>query len=270
LGILSKLLVYSAGSVRGAAKTVATAEAALGRLADERKAASEEILSLLEKRQSLLLRDETDREITALDARCDELRVVTERLDAAQPILVGELQALRDQAKRERWTALVEKYDRAATEFAGKYRAVLEAYEALAQIRGEAQGGGFSAEAATFTVAPNILARDLLTRFESGLDRQRDAAAPRPAPRPPAPAPKPVVATPKPVQKAKPAPIAPAPKPAFQPVPDADGLVEFAFGLPGFPLPDGGVSKSGQIVKLPADVALNALGSAKGDYVGAL
>lgn len=266
MGILSRLWNLT-GRERGAPRTVADVGLTLGRLADERRAASAQILALLERRRALLLDAETDAEITAVDAEADALRISVERLDAGEAALLDELRGLRDQARRDAWRALAERYDTSARNFAHSYRDTLLKWQGLIALRDEAQRGGFAAEANSLIVPPYTLQAELLTPFESALDRQRDqreAAAARPAPTPAAAAAAIATAGPAP---SKPTAARPAPAPpAGPPTPAADGTVEI-IGLKPAPEINGAPRlRVGQTARLPAAVARDVVASGAADY----
>jgi hypothetical protein len=199
--------------------------------------------------------------------------LAVERLDAAEPILLSELESLRSDAKRERWRGLVERSDAALEAYLVAFRSAVEAGEALAKLRGEAQGGGFMVEmASVLPPEPRMLGRDSLTLLEAEVDRRRDAAQPRPAPQPrPAapPAPKPAAATAsaKPAKAAPPKPApAPAPVKPFEPSPGEDGLFRVRILKAGFERSDGSRAKLNDVVALPRDDAFAIVQRAVGEF----
>ena len=246
MSVLSRFLAWNtAGGARGAAKTVAEAESALARLGDERRGTTAKIRALLDQRQALLLLDYFDAAIATVDAEVDALRLTIERLDAAEPVLMSELQGLRTDAKRALWAALQAKWNAAEVDYLAAFRAAVEAHEHLSVVRAEGIAAGFASEvAAVMPFAPHILDRGLLNQYEQERDRRIDAAQPRPAPQPrpaaPPPAPKPAAATAS-AKPAKAAPLKPAPAPALAkiepPKPDENGELRVKFILDGFEFP---------------------------------
>jgi hypothetical protein len=245
----------------------------LSRLANERTAAREAVSIAMRQRDELLLVDETDEKIADLDAIGDRHRLTLERCEKAEPLLLAELESLRSDAKRERWRGLVERSDAALEAYLVAFRSAVEAGEALAKIRSEAQSGGFTVEmASVLPPEPRMLNRDSLTLLEAEVDRRRDAAQPRPAPQPrpaaPPPPPKPATtASAKPVRAAAPKPApAPAPPAAFVPTPGEDGLFRVRILKGGFERPDGTQAKRNEILALPRDEAFAIVQRAVGEF----
>src|SRR5580704_7333646 len=104
MGFISEILgALWPSDAEPAPRTIADVEAALSRLAGERKAAREAVAAAMQARDELLVVDETDKKIAALDATADKHRLTLERLDKIEPRLVGELQGLRDARRRQAW-----------------------------------------------------------------------------------------------------------------------------------------------------------------------
>ena len=193
MGFISEILGISRSSSEASKpRGIGEVEAALARLREERSTAKEGIADAMRTRDALLVVDETDKKIAALDAAADRHRLTLERCEKLEPILLEELASLRNEAKRKRWLEISVRYDVEARAFAGAFRATLERWQSLIAIRGEAQNSGFASEAGALIVPPYMLSQEMLDRFEAELDRQRDFAARKPEPkRQPAPTPPP-------------------------------------------------------------------------------
>jgi hypothetical protein len=273
MGLVMNLLSAVAGK-KAVPLTIADLEVALERLAAERVAAREAVAQAMRERESLLLTDEDGKRIARAESEAARHRLTIERLDKLEPLLAAEFTSLRAEARRGAWNDLRTKYDAAAVAFAAAYRTALESLEALARIRGEAQEGGFAAEATAFAVAPNMLVAGLIDRFEAELERQRDAGRPKPAPapRPVAPPPKaalaPVASAPKP--KAAAVAPAPAPKPVFKPSADPEGNTRLVILRPGIELDGGARPRLGETVALPLDQASEIVRAGAAEFLEAI
>ena len=163
-------------------RSIADVERALARLGDERRDAREAVSAASRERDALLLVDDSDVKIGELDAVTDRHRLTLERCEKLEPILLEELAALRNEAKRAHWRRLfAEKYTPALADYAAKHRAALESFEILAAIREDAQRAGFASEAAhAMPFVGNILTREILGYVEHEADRVRDVAGEKP------------------------------------------------------------------------------------------
>jgi phosphoglycolate phosphatase-like HAD superfamily hydrolase len=273
MGIIADLL-GTMGSKKAASRTIADVEGAIERLTAERATARAAVSSAIAERDGLLLHG-TDEEIESLDRAADRHRLVLDRLEALEPVLLQELATARGAAKAAKWQELRSRYDAAATDFVLKARPATAALEALARIRGEAQLTGFSSEAGTFHVAPNILAPDLIAMFEFSVESQRDATARRAqAPKavaaiPPkqpaksASAPSPAVTPPKAAATPKPA------KPAFEAKADKAGNTSIYVLRPGLEVAGRGRA-TGDVVSLPFDEAMRVVGTGAAEFAEAV
>jgi hypothetical protein len=264
MGLISDLL----GGKAKKRRSIADVEAAIARLADERRAAKEAIATAMRERDGLLLVDETDAKIADLDASTDRARLRLERLEKIEPSLLEELQALRAEAKQTAWRELRTRYDRAASDLAAALKPALEKRSLMMQIHGEATARGFASECAGyFTPPPMMLNPEGVALFEAAIERAREIGAPRPAP---APKPQPAAA-PKPPKAARVVPSPPiAPKPAFTPMPDAAGKIVIVFTKAGADIDGIGRVNRGDKVALPLDRAYGYVYSTVAEYEDAL
>jgi hypothetical protein len=95
-------MTVSGGPSSNVKRTVADAEQALGRLADERASANRAIIAAADERRRMLLANASDDAIVEFDKRVDALRLVIDRCDVAEPRLVAELEGLRCGARQAR------------------------------------------------------------------------------------------------------------------------------------------------------------------------
>ena len=225
MGLIADLL-GAIGGKKGASRTISDVETALARLADERAKAREAVARAMRQRDELLLVDETDARIAALDATADRRRLTLERCDAAEPLLLRELQQLRTEAKRAGWGALRTRYDEASVAYAAALRTAVERQAAMLNVNAEARRLGFEREVmAAFVPPTRMISVEALNEFETAIERAREMGRPAPAS---APAPAPKAAAPPPPAKPKAAAASPKPppKPFTPPAPDANGDVE--------------------------------------------
>ena len=181
MGIIRELFGHSndKNGIAGA-RTVAEAEAALARLAKERTATSVAIVRAVAERDELLLVDGSEAAMAALETAADSHRLMLERLDRLEPVLLARLQELRDADHRARWTVLQKKFDSVSLEFIAAARKAFALYKLSSEIRSECQISGFASEAASaLPVVPAHLAGELIDAFEIELERRREAMAPR-------------------------------------------------------------------------------------------
>ena len=206
MGILSK--IWGEPSKK-AEPSVAEAEAALSRLASERSAAQAEINELQTKRRSLLLVDDSDREIAAVDKASAAAELRLERLEEAEPGLVAGLTAARTRRRQAEWEQIRDEYFPAAATYLAAMRDARQAFDAVTGIIGKAQNRGFAAEATSLFPFPiHLLDVELLKRLNVAVERAEAAAyaPPRPAAPPAAAAPAPSPSMP--AGKSKPAALA--------------------------------------------------------------
>lgn len=161
MGLIADLL----GSLKGeaATRTIADVEAALGRLGS-----SEAIADTARQRDELLLEDESDVRIGKLDSKLDKIRLVLERCDKAEPLLLSELGALRTRARRALWDRLRAGYDDQAVIYAAALRSAVEKLQLLVRLNEDARRQGFEAEVmAAFIPPTRMVSAEALLEFES-------------------------------------------------------------------------------------------------------
>jgi hypothetical protein len=161
MGLIADLL----GSLKGeaATRTIADVEAALGRLGS-----SEAIADTASQRDELLLEDESDVRIGKLDSKLDKIRLVLERCDKAEPLLLSELGALRTRARRALWDRLRAGYDDQAVIYAAALRSAVEKLQLLVRLNEDARRQGFEAEVmAAFIPPTRMVSAEALLEFES-------------------------------------------------------------------------------------------------------
>jgi hypothetical protein len=281
LGIIADIVGFarSRSGAEPAARpaTIADVEASLARLAAERNGAREAVAAARAERDALLIEDQTDDRIAALDAAIERHHLALERCDKLEPILVRELQSLRAEARRRQFEGLCRRYEVAGRQFAASFRGALEGRVALIAIREEA--GNFAAERDALLPAPPFMTTpELSAAWDASMDKLRDAMAPKAAPAkaPAAPNPAPTVengnsrlpgqgspvARPQrpaqPAAKAAPPPTpAPTPPPApFSPTVDGEDRCEITVTKAGFDLRDGSKTRLGEKLTLPREEAL--------------
>lgn len=247
MGLLTRIL----GGKDAKAETVDDAQAALARLADERKKAKAEISELGEKRRALLLVDDSDKEIALIEKASAAAELRLERLDEAEPGLLAALTAARDRKRQAEWAAVRDRYFAAASKYLASMREARQAFDALTGVIGEAQSRGFSSEAAhVFAFPTHILDVEALNRFDVAVERAEAASHAPPKPAAPIPAAAPM-----------PPPAAAQRKPpAFATVQILAPPVEVLGAPPGRP----GEVKRG----VPADVAWGWVKSGVAKFVG--
>jgi hypothetical protein len=210
MGLIADIL----GGLRpgGKPRTIAQVEAALAKLAAKRADARGVVTKSMQEREALLLVDDSEKQIAQLDAAADKARLVIERMERAEPLLISELQSLKTEARRKRWRDLREQYEAASRDYADALRDAIDKQAAMVALGDTARREGFEQEAvACFTPPMRMLTADGLNEFEVALDRQRDAQV---AERAAAPAPlvTPGKTTPKPAPKLAAVPLV-KPKP---------------------------------------------------------
>jgi hypothetical protein len=261
MGLISDILGGLRANGKPVKRTVAEVEKALSKLAAERTAAREAVTKAMRKRDELLLIDDTDKKIDELDAAADRCRLTLERCEKAEPLLLGELAALRTEAKQARWRDLRSRYETASRDYTNVLREAVAKQGAMLALNDLARSEGFETEViATFTPPMRILTADGLNEFELALDRQRDAEeAMRAAP------PAPVAAMPAkaPTKVAPKAPPSPAPtaRPGERIIqPGGEGLQRLVVVRSGIEIDDVQYG-AGDIIALPHDKAQRLLRS---------
>jgi hypothetical protein len=261
------------GMIRGAGgepagRAIGDVETALRRLADERGAARAAVAEAMAERDELLIVDETDKKIAALDAAADRHRLTLERCEKLEPILLDELQALRTEAKRARWRELLGKYEDAAIAYAGALRVAVTKMHVMLDVNEEARRHGFEHEVAAAFIPPTrMVSIEALDIFEAAVERARDAAAPKPPPPAPAATPPPPAPVPKAPPKPKPPrPAQAQPKEFPPPKPDADGRVPIVFVRAGMELEGRPRPRVAEVVLLPEEQARAIVMSGAADY----
>jgi hypothetical protein len=257
MGLISDLIHRVRGNPPA---TVAEIERALKSLASEREANRVALISLHERRRSLLLVDESDDQIIDLDKQINALYLVGERTEELEPALLQRLQQLRDADRRAQWGELQRRFDETAIEYVRAMRETIAGLEKLARIRAQAESAGFSAEIAhTMIAAPFVVAHPEINRFEAEIERIRESLVPRAVP-----VVEPVKLQPPKPQQAKPAaPLRTTTKQVTRRPPIKDS---FAKGRqlvdivrPGFETDDGRLTAVGDRVSLPLEVARRAV-----------
>ena len=182
--MLSIVKIIETLTARGQPDDPTTVAGAIKRLEKEKSGAEAEMAVIAARRQQLLLEDR-DAELDADERKAEKAYRIVEKVDAALPDLRTRLTAAQNAERQKRWRELQSKFDAELDEFAGAYRKALEGFEGIASVRGEAQGGGFAAEAAAALMpVPHILDRSLLELLEAEIGRRRTDARPKPAPAP--------------------------------------------------------------------------------------
>ena len=304
MGLISDLFgTVRASGAKHVRRTIADVEAALARLAAERKTARAAVAEAMRQRDELLLVDETDEKIAGLDTLADHHRLTSERVEKLEPILLAELQELRSEAKRVRWSALRTQYDTAALDYARTVRDAIQKMAVMLNLNDEARREGFEREVMALFIPPmRVLTIDELNRFESEIERAREANAPKAAPsRPAAPkaaAPRPAadrnasgqlpqmrdqfagpVAPTAPKPAPAPAPKAPtnrpraaqpaAPREFKPPQPDENGAVAIVVIRPGLEIEGRDRPRAGETIRVPATQAAAIVRSGNADFAEA-
>jgi hypothetical protein len=243
LGLLTRIL----GGKDAKAETVDDAQAALARLADERKQAKAEISELAEKRRALLLVDDSDKEIALIEKTSAAAELRLERLDEAEPNLLAALTAARNRKRQAEWAAVRDTYFPAASRYLAAMREARQAFDALTGVINEAQSRGFSSEAAhLFAFPTHVLDVEALNRFDVAVERAE--AASHAPPKPPV---APVPTSPAVQERAR-------PQVATVEILAPEGVKTF------------GGARQGQIKRgVPADVAWGWVRSGVAKFVGA-
>ena len=258
MGMISDIL--GLGRPKSGPRTIADVELALGRLSAERTAARRAVDDARRERAELLLVDQTDERIAALDAAAHRAELTLERLDLAEPLLLRELEQLRSEAKQARWRGLREGYDAAAIDYANALRVAVEKMAVMLNLNDEARRAGFEHETqAAFIPPTRMISPDALNQFEVAIERAREMARPRSAPTP---MPKPAPAVDAPTK-----PIAAPPK-AAKPIPKAErqrivepagpGQVQARVQRSGYEA-NGRQYAQGDIIALAAETARQAI-----------
>ncbi len=152
---------------------------ALARVESERAEAASTIDRALEQRRDLLLRDETDKQIAALDAAVDAAHLVLERLELAEPQLHARLREFLDAERRQRLAELRHDYDDAAKALDAAMDRALEAFAEHQKVVQQLDAEDFSAEGREFIIPPPYLGNGIAISAET-LElwrQQRDRAA---------------------------------------------------------------------------------------------
>jgi hypothetical protein len=159
-----------------AKRPIADVEKDLQRLGGARADAREAVARAMRERDRLLLVNGSDKQIAELDLAADKARLVLERCERAEPLLLAELQGLRTEARQARWSELRLKYDAEARAYAGALRMAVEKQAEMIALGDTARREGFETESnATFTPPARLVSNDALNDYEAALDRQADA-----------------------------------------------------------------------------------------------
>lgn len=190
MGLISDILGGLRPGAKPAKRSIAEVEKALQRLAAKRTDAREAVAKAMREREALLLVDDLDKKIAELDAAADRHRLVIERMERAEPLLIAELQSLRTEARQARWSDLRTRYQTAARDYGAALRAAIVRQDRMLALNDEARASGFEQETiACFTPPMRVLTAGALNEFEQALDRRRDAEEAMRAPPPPKAAP---------------------------------------------------------------------------------
>jgi hypothetical protein len=156
------------------ADSVASITTALAELRAESAIAQEAIDVALARRASLLLSVGTDDAISEIDAQVDAAQLALERLDCAEPILLGRLRATQDEERRAVLDDLVAMYRRAVSLYAAAARTTLRHRELIVKVRATAEAAGFGQQIDILMPAPYpsvLTSISAITTFE--LDNTR-------------------------------------------------------------------------------------------------
>lgn len=235
-------------------ESVEEVKAILASLHRERGLAEAELRGIADARETALVEAQSDAEILAIDARADSIRLTIERLDAAEPALLGRLDLASSAARRARWKALTERYEPVEVRFCDTMGAAVKALDELQRVRLEMEIE-FMAESRVFAYAPNVVSADLLDRFKFEIERRHDAERPRPAPAealapPPPPAPRHSLQKPKAPPQA---PRQPPRAPFVDTAEEGERLVTIL--RDGYEAPDGRHCRAGDVIAIAAALA---------------
>jgi hypothetical protein len=248
-------------------RTIPDVEESLSRVAAERETARAAVSAAMKRRDELLLSG-TDQEILALDAEADRHRLVLERLDRMEPVLLTQMTSLRTGAKAALWAELRGRYDASATSYRDALRVAVERKAELQNQHDEIRRRGFEHESRSLVTPTQWVTKESLNDYDIAIERSRESARQRPTPTPAAvaPAPKePVKSAPVPKVTPKPAVPPPPPKPFVPPTPDADGHVRITIIRAGVEI--GGRGRVGaETVSVPAKEAERIVMSGAADY----
>ena len=163
------------------ARTIAIVEAALARLAHERTAAREGVARAMARRDELLLVDGADADLARLDAAADGHRLVLERCDAAEPLLLDELAGLADRGATQQLAHIAIGIRRASDRLRQCVARRRRERWPLINLDDEARRAGFEAEtqASLHPADANGLARGARSIRNRDRTRARDGQARR-------------------------------------------------------------------------------------------
>lgn len=193
MGLISELRsALTPGKRRGVdtAKELAAVERGLQRLKGERKAAKDAIASGAERRRDLLLLDDGDEQIVALEAEIDRHHRTLERLEIVEDELLRRLDELRDDRRSEQLAAFREEIGRPTAALVVAARAAAAAMADYRAVRNRMLTAGFAHEAALLLPTPphigngNLVASpELIDIFEAEAERCQAVRTTAPAPR---------------------------------------------------------------------------------------
>ncbi len=256
--MISRLLGSASGKATAAAssgpRSIEDVERALALVVDQRDAARTAIAEAMRFRNDQLLVDGSDAKIAELDLEADKHRLVVERCDAAELLLLAELSLARSRARQLHWFKLRDAYFPVAKEYLGLMRQTLEGFEKVRDARDAALRMGFGSEAAAMLAIPPAIAagtpafdHELVNQFERALERGESVAFAQP---------KPTLA------------VAASPSPATPQVGEAK-MVEVEIVEPPFEVFGRLPGRPGEKKRVPLDVAEGWVRSGVGKWVGA-
>jgi hypothetical protein len=151
-------------------------EAMLEELAAEKARAEARLATLEATRRSLILQDAADGDILALATEKQQLELQIERITTLQPSFVEQLAILHAKQRAARWTALIERHDRACEVFLEAAARFIDAHDALKEVIEGAASAGFEWDRAgrfVFPPFPFTADRPTLARLRHDFDTKR-------------------------------------------------------------------------------------------------
>ncbi len=163
-------------------KDIAAAEA---RAAERDRAETETRAAILENarmRNEALLADAPPEAIEAIDAAARNLHIALEKLALVRPVLLADLNNLRDAARRKLRNELLERHRAAVAPYVKAHRQTVAALGALHAARAALGAAGFQSDAASLPNPPphvadgGVLIGTGEVTEHPGLDQFEDAA----------------------------------------------------------------------------------------------
>jgi hypothetical protein len=154
-------------------ETVEEVQDALTRVKQQRQEQAAKISAATVRRSELLLLDDTDADIAALECDTEKAQLAIERLELMERELLQRLLALQDAKRRALWANLIERHNAATDDFIAKYEAALLAKKVMIWIVEDARRHGFIYEAKSLTEPLHLLTEEALENFRFYREKNR-------------------------------------------------------------------------------------------------